>query len=118
MFAHTARLLEASSRHLHEASCETLFERMRISVAFLAGYNALQAIQPAIPLDEHPAERVIRNGAAQIGLPEADLLLALSLRDWDDYGQYALEPSPAPLREVIAWATRVREAAARLVALS
>jgi hypothetical protein len=45
MHEHTERLLASSERWLRNAAVETLSEDVRISAAFVAGYNILQAVQ-------------------------------------------------------------------------
>lgn len=116
-FEHTARLLAASARQVHDAACETISEDRRISCAFVAAYNALQAILPPHcgPLADHPLASIIRNGAARAGLSEADLALGLRLRKWEGFGRYLLEPAPvASVEKAIEWAVRVREAVLKL----
>ena len=113
----TERLLDASARQLHTATIETVSEHTRISAAFIAGYNALQAAQPRYsnPLDDHPLARIVRTGAARVGLSEADLTVGLQLLDWE-YKRYWLEPPPVTAEDATAWARRVRDAVLMLKA--
>lgn len=113
MYEHTNRLLSAAARRLQDAASETASNELRISSAFIAGYNALQAVQPPYsgPLDDHPLAALVTAGAALLGLPDDDLKLGLALRAWEDHGRYLLEPAPVSVTEAMAWAERVRKAA-------
>lgn len=113
MYEHTERLLNASKRWLHEATAETMSSDMRIAYAFIAGYNAMQAVQAPYPgpLDHHPLASIVTEGATLLGLSEPDLKLGLALRQWEDYGRYHFEPSPVSVDGALAWARRVRDAA-------
>ena len=93
-------------------------EDIQIGCAFVAGYNTLQSVQPAYegPLGDHPLACIVENGAAIVGLSEADKDLGQQLRDWEDYGRYQLQPPPVSLAEAIEWAQRVRDAAIKLLA--
>lgn len=115
---HTARLLAASARQLQDAACKIGSEDLRISCAFVAAYNAMQAILPphSGPLDDHPLASIVRNGAARTGITEADRALGLRLREWENFGRYLLEPAPVvSVEEAIAWAVRVRDAVLKLL---
>lgn len=111
LYEHTKRLLEASAQQLHTATIETVSWHTRISTAFVAGYNALQAAQPKYSgsLADHPLVSIVRTGADCVGLSDADLALGLRLLDWE-YKRYWLEPPPATAEEAVLWAGRVREA--------
>ena len=113
MYEHTERLMNASARWLHEATAETMSSDMRISCAFLAGYNALQSVQAPYPgpLDHHPLASIVTEGTTLLGLSEPDLKLGLALRQWDDYDKYHFEPPPVSVSGALAWAGRVRDAA-------
>ena len=112
LYEHTERLLNASARWLLEATAESMPDDMRIAFAFLAGYNALQSVQPPYPgpLGDHPLASIVVEGATVLGLPEADLKLGLALRHWEYFGKYHFEPSPASVSGAVDWAVRVRDA--------
>ena len=116
MFDHTERLLVASAQQLQDATTGTISDDQRISAAFVAGYNGMQAVQPlyAGPLGDHPLASIVKSGAALLGLAKSDLTLGLALLTWDDYGRYMLESAPASAVEAINWAMRVRDAAQKL----
>ncbi len=118
MFEHSERLLAASARQLGDATCETLSDYTRISWCFVAGYNAMQAVQPlhSGSVDDHPLDGIVRNGAMCLGLSELDLSLGLRLLTWEDSGRYLLEPSPVSVEGAKAWAERVHGAALKLQA--
>lgn len=102
---------------LHDAASDTESEDRRISCAFVAAYNALQAILPphSGPLSDHPLACIIRDGAARAGISVANLALGLRLREWEDIARYLLEPAPvASAEEAIEWAVRVREEVLKL----
>jgi len=113
MYEHTERLLNASARWLHEATVESISDDMRISSAFVAGYNAMQAVQAPYPgpLDDHPLASIMTEGATLLDLSEPDLKLGLALGKWEYYGRYHFEPSPVSVNGAVAWAVRVRDAA-------
>jgi len=113
MYEHTERLLNASARWLFDATAESMPDDMRIAYAFIAGYNAIQAVQAPYPgpLDHHPLASIVTEGATLLGLSEGDLKLGLALRQWEDWGRYHLEPSPVSVDGALAWARRVRDAA-------
>ena len=113
MYEHTERLLNASTRWLHEATVESISDDMRIACAFIAGYNAIQAVQAPYPgpLDHHPLASIVTVGATLLELSEEDLKLGLALRQWEDWGRYHFEPSPVSVDSALAWARRVRDAA-------
>lgn len=113
MYEHTERLLAASTTWLHDATLETMSGNGRITCAFICGYNALQAVQPPYPgpLDDHPLQSIVTAGAELLELSKADLNLGLALVTWEAYGRYQLEPSPASVDDVVAWAGRIRAAA-------
>jgi hypothetical protein len=113
LYEHTERLLAAAARWLHDATLETASVDTRISCAFVGGYNLLQAIQPPYegPLGDHPLASIVADGIVLLDLDKSDLILALALCKWEDYGRYVLEPSPASIEEVVAWAERIRAAA-------
>jgi hypothetical protein len=116
MFNHTEKLLDASARWLHDATVETASDERRISCAFIAGYNILQAIQPphSGSLADHPLASIVTDGAARLGLAESDSTLALALLTWDAYGRYQFQPAPATVEGAVAWAIRVRDAVLKL----
>ena len=108
--------MAAAARQLQQATFEKVSEDIRISSAFLSGYNVMQGVQPLYSgkLDDHPLASIVRRGAACLELAESDLNLGLRLRDWEDYARYMLEPSPVCVEGAIAWARRVSDAALRL----
>lgn len=116
MHEHTQRLLAASERWLRNAAVETLSEDVRISAAFVAGYNILQAVQAPYPgkLADHPLASIVTTGGELLELSEADLKLGLALAAWEGYGRYQLQASPASAEVAIAWAARIRDAALKL----
>lgn len=116
MHEHTQRLLAASARWLRDAAVETLSEDIRISAAFVAGYNILQAVQAPYPgkLADHPLASIVKAGAEILELPKSDLDLGLALAEWEDYGKYQLKPAPASAEAAIAWAARIQNAALKL----
>ena len=117
-FAHTDTLIASSASWLQNAMVAGVSEDIQIGCAFVAGYNTLQSVQPAYegPLGDHPLACIVENGAAIVGLSEADKDLGQQLRDWEDYGRYQLQPPPVSLAEAIEWAQRVRDAAIKLLA--
>ncbi len=116
MHEHAQRLLAASERWLRNAAVETLSEDVRISAAFVGGYNILQAVQAPYPgkLGDHPLASIVTAGAELLQLSKSDLDLGLALVEWEDYGKYQLQPSPTSAEAAIAWARRVRDAALKL----
>ena len=116
MFDHTERLLVASAQQLQDATTGTISDGQRISAAFVAGYNGMQAVQPlyAGSLDDHPVASIVTHGAPLLGLSESDLALGLALLTWEDYGRYQLQPSPVTVEGAVAWAGRVRDGVLKL----
>ncbi len=117
MVAHTDRLMASSDSWLHNAEIPGLSEDLRMSWAFVSGYNALQSVQPLYegPLEDHPLPVIVEKGAELIALSDADRNLGLRLQEWE-YTRYFLEPKPVTVDEAIAWAKRVRDAVQRLLA--
>jgi hypothetical protein len=114
---HTDRLMANSDSWLHNAETAEVSENSRVSFAFVAGYNALQSVQPLYkgPLEDHPLPVIVEKGAELIALSEADRNLGLRLQEWE-YTRYFLEPKPVTVDEAIAWAKTVREAALKFLA--
>lgn len=118
MFDHTERLLVASAQQLQDATTGTISDKQRISAAFVAGYNSMQAVQPLYggPLGDHPLASIVKSGAALLKLAKSDLTLGLALIRWEDYGRYHFEPSPVSVNGALAWTIRVRDAVLKLQA--
>ena len=116
---HTDRLIVNSDSWLQNAEIAGVSEDLRMSFAFVCGYNALQSVQPLYggPLEDHPLPVIVKAGAALVSLSKADEDLGLRLLEWE-YTRYFLEPKPVTVDEAIAWAKRVRDAALRLIASS
>ena len=114
-FDHTDRLMSSSDSWLQNAETSDVSEDLRVSFGFVSAYNALQSVQALYggPLEDHPMPAIVENGAAIVGLSEADRNLGLRLLKWE-YTRYFLEPKPVTVDEAIGWAKRVRDAVLKL----